>query len=256
MKRAALTLTAAAVLFGAALAVQDKVTYDDTPQLPGQPYKVHGERPIPPIVTPGRTSSDAPSDAVVLFDGTHLDAWSGGPWKVEDGYMEVNGKGSITSKQQFGDCQVHLEFACPSEVQGNSQGRANSGLFLMGRYEIQILDSYENATYPDGQTAAMYGQYPPRVNACRKPGEWQTYDVLFEAPRWEGEELAAPARVTVLHNGVAMHHAQAFIGATTHRQVARYGKHDARGPIQLQDHGNPVRFRNIWVRPLGEYDAR
>ena len=167
--------------------------------------------------------------------------------------MEVNGSGSMQTKQEFGDCQLHLEWASPGKAESNSQGRGNSGVFLMGRYEVQILDSFENESYADGQAAALYGQFPPLVNASRGPGEWQSYDIVFEAPRFDGEELASPARVTVFHNGIVVHHGQAMIGATTHRAVAQYSPHGP-GPIQLQDHGNPVRFRNVWVRPLGAYD--
>ena len=226
------------------------VGYTDTPHLPGGEWRVHdAERPVPEVVTPGDQGA-APSDAIVLFDGTGTDAWTGGPWAVEDGAMVVNGSGGIATQQAFGDCQLHLEWATPAEVKGDSQGRGNSGVFLMGRYEIQILDSFENRSYADGQAAAMYGQYPPDVNASRGPGEWQSYDIFFRAPRFEGEELLEPARVTVVHNGVVVHHAREFLGATAHRRVATYGPHPDKAPIRLQDHGNPVRFRNIWIREL------
>lgn len=231
----------------------DKVTYDDTPLLPGQPYKVHGDRPWPKVVTPG-VAGAPPSDAIVLFDGRNLDAWKGGggpaAWELEDGAMIVNGTGSIETRASFGDLQLHLEFATPSPPTGTSQGRGNSGVFLMGRYEVQILDCFESRTYPDGQTAAMYGQYPPAVNACRPAGEWQTYDLVFEAPRFEGERLTRPARLTLFHNGVLVHHGHEFLGATAHRAVAEYRAHGEQGPIQLQDHGDRVRFRNIWARAL------
>jgi len=146
--------------------------------------------------------------------------------------------------------QLHLEWAEPAPAQGESQGRGNSGVFFMGRYEVQILDCFENLTYPDGQTASLYGQYPPLVNACRKPGEWQSFDIVFEAPRFDGDKLVSPARATVFHNGVCVQHAQEILGATQHRAVATYAAHPAKLPIKLQDHGNPVRFRNIWVRPM------
>ena len=244
---------AALLLAGASLAaaLQDhaKVTYDDTPVIPGTPFHVHGERPRPALVTPG-VAGKAPSDAIVLFDGSDLSQWTGGAWKVADGVVECAGGGSLTTRRRFGDVQLHLEFATPAEVQGSSQARGNSGVFLMERYEIQILDSFENDTYPDGQCGAFYGQYPPAVNACRAPGEWQTYDIVFHAPRFEGEELASPARATVFQNGVLLHHDQAFLGATAHRAVAEYKPHEPTGPISLQDHGNPMRFRNIWVREL------
>jgi len=243
-----LLLPLVALLASAAL-VQHPVGYDDTPFLPESKWRVHdSKRTRPRVVTPGDRSS-APSDAIVLFDGKDLSAWSGGPWAVAGGHMEVNGKGSLQTKQEFGDCQLHLEWASPATVEGESQGRGNSGVFMMGRYEVQILDSFENESYADGQAAALYGQYPPLVNACRKPGEWQTYDIIFEAPRFDGDELLQPAHVTLFHNGVVVHHRRPMIGGTAHRAVATYSSHGP-GPIQLQDHGNPVRFRNIWVRPL------
>ena len=166
----------------------------------------------------------------------------------------VPGTGNIQTKEAFGDCQLHVEFAAPAAVKGDSQGRGNSGVFLMGRYEIQVLDCYDNPTYPDGTTAGIYGQYPPLVNACRKPGEWQTYDIIWEGPRFDGETLVRPARVTVIQNGVVVHHAQELQGPTEHRKLATYVPHPEAGPLMLQDHGDLVRFRNIWYRPLKGYD--
>lgn len=241
--------------------------YDDTPMLPHVPYRVHdGTRPQPRVVDPGTASTPdqpgrPPSDAVILFDGKDLSKWvcshDGGAasWKVENGYLEVvPGTGNIQTKEHFGDCQLHLEWAAPAEVKGEGQGRGNSGVFLMGLYEIQVLDCYNNPTYPDGTTAAIYGQYPPLVNACRRPGEWQTYDIIWEGPRFEGDQLVRPAYVTVLHNGVVVHHHTELIGPTTHRQVLSYQPQPPVGPLMLQDHGDPVRFRNIWYRPLKGYD--
>jgi hypothetical protein len=164
--------------------------------------------------------------------------------------MEVNGQGSIETRERFGDCQLHLEWAAPANVEGFGQDRGNSGVFLMGRYEVQVLDSRDNATYADGQAAALYGQTPPAVNASKAPGEWQTYDILFRAPRFANDTLVSPALVTVIHNGVVVHHATAFHGATAHKQTGAYAAHAADGPIVLQDHGSPVRFRNIWVRRM------
>ena len=235
----------------------NQIGYDDTPMLPGGQWHVHdGERPQPRIVTPG-TDGAPPSDATVLFGGTDLSAWRAGDgpakWTVEGGQMIVNGTGPITTREEFGDMQLHVEFATPAEVEGDSQQRGNSGVFLMGRYEIQVLDSFDNQTYPDGQASAMYGQYPPQVNASRGPGQWQAYDIFFQAPRFEGETLKSPGVVTVIHNGVLVQHAREFLGATAHRTLATYHAHPEKGPIQLQDHGNPVRYRNIWVRPI---DAR
>jgi hypothetical protein len=196
----------------------------------------------------------------VLFDGKDLSKWNGpkgeAAWKVENGYMEaVKKSGNITTKDEFGDFQLHLEFATPVKVEGNGQGRGNSGVFLLGKYELQILDSYDNPTYPDGHCGALYGQLPPLASAVKKPGEWQSYDLIFEAPLWDNAgQLVKRASVTVLLNGVVLHHKKEFIGDTKHAEVATYGKPQSRGPIALQDHGNPMRFRNIWIRNLGEYD--
>lgn len=229
--------------------------YQDTPILPDTKWHVHdGERPQPVVVQPGPGGfTQPPADAEVLFDGTHLSKWRSGDkpahWQIQDGYMEVRRGGGIQTVQSFTDFQLHLEWASPKEVQGQSQGRGNSGVFLQGRYELQILDSFRNPTYPDGQAAALYGQYPPDVNACRPPGEWQSYDIFYTAPRFADGQLVSPAFVTVLHNGILVHHHRAFLGGTAHRTLPKYGEHGA-GPIQLQDHGNPVRFRNIWIRPL------
>ncbi len=242
--------------------------YTDTPYLPGQKWRVHDDsRPRPPVVTSGGKFSDgamAPSDAVVLFDGTDLKKWEksrggGDPgWKIENGYMEVvGGTGSIQTKEKFGDMQVHVEFATPGKIEMASQGRGNSGVYFNGMYEVQILDSYKNKSYADGQAGALYGQKPPRFNAARGPGKWQTYDIIFEVPRWDEEQrLIKKAHVTVIHNGVVLHHRQPLIGTTGHKRVGNYNRvHEPEVFIQLQDHRNPTRFRNIWVRPLGDYDA-
>ena len=255
-----LSVPAAAGMLAGSCAAQG-VGYTDTPQLPHQPWRVHdADRPNPPVVDPGPapvTPAPVPSDAVVLFDGTGLGAWRKGDgsdadWKlVEGGAMQVNGTGDIMSREQFGSCQLHIEWASPEQVVGESQGRGNSGVFFFGRYEIQILDSFENQSYADGQAAALYGQFPPDVNASRGPGQWQTYDIVFEAPRFADDgSVVSPAYATVLHNGVIVHNRRALIGATGHRSVGTYSAHGPTGEIKLQDHGNPVRFRNIWVRPL------
>ncbi|MGQ9731842.1 MAG: 3-keto-disaccharide hydrolase [Candidatus Zipacnadales bacterium] len=232
--------------------------YDDTPIIPGTPWHVHdGARPQPPIVTPG----DPPSDAIILFDGTDLSGWEstkdGGParWLVENGAMQVvPGTGNIQTKRRFGNCQLHLEWCAPAEVKGESQGRGNSGVFMMGTYEIQVLDCYNNPTYADGTTGAIYGQFPPLVNACRPPGEWQTYDIIWETPVFESEQLVKPAYATVLLNGIVIHHHVALLGYTSHRVLTEYRPHPSEGPLMLQDHGDLVRFRNIWYRPLTGYD--
>ncbi len=232
----------------------DQPGYDDTPYLPGGTWRVHDKaRPRPSVVTPADGANllaRPPADATVLFDGTDLSQWKGGPWTLVDGALEVNGKGSIETVQHFGDVQLHVEWRSPPTVESESQGRGNSGVFFFGRYEVQVLDSFENPTYADGQAAALYGQQPPLVNACRAPGEWQSYDIVFIAPRFDGDELVSPAVVTVVHNGVLVQHAVELIGGTAHRAVATYAPHGPTGPIMLQDHGNPVRFRNIWVRAL------
>lgn len=246
--------------FGAA------VGYRDTPVLPGQKWKVHDiDRPHPKMVTPGAKLGDAPSDAIVLFDGKDLSAWQVmdkktkklGPasWKVGNGYFEVTpGKGDLVSNEKFGDAQYHVEWSAPTELSGDSQWRANSGFIIMSRYEIQVLDCWNNLTYADGQAASIYGQWPPLANACRKPGEWQAYDIVWEAPKFEGDKLVKPAYATVFHNGVLMHHRQEVIGRMAHRVVGTYAPHSAAEPLTLQDHDVPVRYRNIWVRRIKGYD--
>jgi hypothetical protein len=245
---------------GSGTGAQAPVGYDDTPMQPNGRWRVHdGTRPQPPIVTPGVTNEHpvpAPSDATTLLGSNDdLTAWqmadgSAAAWPMSAGVLRT-GKGMLQTKQEFTDFQLHVEFATPAEVKGDSQGRGNSGVFLLGKFEIQVLDSYRNLTYPDGQAAAMYGQHPPLVNASRRPGEWQTYDIVFNAPRFgANSQLEQPAAVTVLHNGVLVHHNAAFWGPTRHRSVLPYSAEMAKGPIALQDHGNPVRYRNIWIRPL------
>ena len=249
------------------------VGYSDTPKLPHADWKVHDiDRPRPKVVTPGKTNSNAPADAIVLFDGTDLSKWHGeketindegkkrrtkdknepAKWKVVDGYMQVTPTGNIYTKESFGDCQLHIEWRSPVPTQSSSQKRGNSGIFIMDRYEIQVLDCFENKTYADGQAGGIYGQYPPLVNASRKPGEWQTYDIIFKAPRFTKDgKLESPATVTVIHNGVVVQNHSAIIGATTHKAVAKYTPH-GKAPIRLQDHNDEqeVRYRNIWIRPL------
>lgn len=204
--------------------------------------------PEPPVIDPG-SEGKPPSDAVVLFDGQTLDAWEGGDkWLIEGG-VATAAAGGITTKQKFGDCQLHVEFATPAEVKGSGQGRGNSGIYLMNRYEVQVLDSYENATYYDGQCGAIYKEQPPTVNACRQPGEWQSFDILFTAPRFaEDGELLKPGFVTVLHNGVVIHNHFELLGSTSYTEPPKYSKHDQKEPFSIQFHGNPLRFRNIWIR--------
>ena len=243
-----------------------QVGYSDTPVLPGQKWRVHDiERPRPRLVTPGATPGAPPSDAVVLFDGKDLSKWgtpdrrSGqfGPatWIVDNGSVWAKDRtGDLVSKEKFGDIQVHIEFQTPAKIEGSSQDRANSGVLLMSRYEIQVLDSWENPTYADGQAGSIYGQWPPLVNASKKPGEWQTYDIIFEAPKFEGDKLVKPAFATVLHNGVVTQHRKEIIGRMAHRVVGTYAPHAAEEPLALQNHNTRTRFRNIWVRRLTGYD--
>ena len=255
------------LLFLATAALQDEVPpyltmpakgYTDTPTLPGQKWKVHDkDRPIPSFVGPAGQNLPiaAPSDATVLFDGSSLDSWqanNGKPakWKLTEGdSMEVNGTGDIQTAESFGDCQLHVEWMSPVSEHA-SQGASNSGVYMMNLYEIQVLDSWSSRTYPDGQAAALYGQYPPLVNSSRRPGTWQSYDIVFRAPKFKGGKLVAPATITLFHNGVLAHNNQEFIGRTVHKKVATYEAHPAKLPLKLQDHGNPVRYRNIWIRPL------
>jgi hypothetical protein len=236
----------------------------EAPFTPGGQWRAHDmARPRPRQVDPGaplgaEPIAPPPSDAIVLFDGKDLSAWQtrrrpekGKPevlsqprWKVEHGYMEIAPKsGSLISKERFGDCQIHLEWATPADVRGSGQGRGNSGVILAGHGEIQVLDSWGNDTYPDGQAAAIYGKYPPLVNASRRPGQWQTYDILFEAPRLDAQgQLLRAARLTVFHNGLLVHHALDTGGRSRDFQIV------------LQDHNTPVRYRNIWLRKLAGYD--
>jgi len=256
---------AAAATLGCSGSAQEKPGYTDTPVLPGGEWHVHDpERPYPEVVTPGAQPGAPPSDAVVLFGGTSLDAFEPQvtPWPIADGAMTstppASGEGGngLTSRESFGDVQLHLEFRSPNPPRGTSQDRGNSGIYFMERYEIQILDGYENATYADGTVGAIYAWKPPLVNPSRPPGEWQSYDIVFERPRFAADgKLLRPAYVTVLLNGVLVQNRQAFLGATTWRDVARYEPHADAAPIHIQDHNSPVSFRNIWVRRLPEAAA-
>lgn len=244
--------------------------FDETPMLPGLPYHVHDyKRPHPPVVTPSDRPGGPPSDAIVLFDGKDLSKWQshassitksgavgGAPeWKLGSGYFEVIPKtGDLETKEKFGDIQLHVEWAAPSEIVGKSQSRGNSGIILMGKFEVQVLDSYNNPTYADGQAGAIYGQWPPLANAVRKPGEWNAYDIVFEAPVFEGDKLVKPAYITVFCNGVVLHNRKASMGPMVYRQVAHYEPMPAEGPLVLQNHGTKVRYRNIWVRKMQTYD--
>jgi 3-keto-disaccharide hydrolase len=226
--------------------------YKDTPKLPWCPYLVHDpDRPAPPRVFPGPAPAPAPvpADAVVLFDGKDLSHWLPSTWKVQDGCI-VAGLGELTSREQFGNCQIHVEWMDPAHFKGPWYNRGNNGVFLMGLYEIQIFDSWDEKIYPDGQAAAVYGQTPPLVNACRPPGQWQSYDIIFTAPLFQAGKLASPARVTMFHNGLLVHLNDVIHGETGHRILPHYNHQVSQGPLVLGGHGCPVRFRDIWVRPL------
>jgi len=235
------------------------VAHDANAQ-PSTRWPIHStDRPQPRVVKPPENtwSVAPPGDATVLFSGVDLGRWQkdgGGAagWKVENGYVEVvPGAGGIASRDGFGDAQLHVEWMAPLPAVGESQERGNSGVFLMGRYEVQVLDSYGNVTYPDGQAAAVYGQFPPLVNASRPPGEWQTYDIIFHRPRFDAKgKVTSPARMTVLHNGVLVQDNVVLSGPTAHMRRPPYERHEDRLPISLQDHGTKVRYRNIWIRDL------
>lgn len=245
--------------------------YDNTPFLPDGKWRVHDvARPLPVVVTPGTESSQErpgkpPSDAIVLFDGKDLSKWvtyiKGQPteptWKLENGYMEViPTAGELQTRDKFGNVQLHVEWSEPVDLQGKSQGRGNSGVLLMNKFEIQVLDSFENRTYSDGGAASIYGQYPPLVNAMRKPGEWQTYDIFFEAPKTENGVVVKPGFATVVHNGVLVQLHREILGNTVHAQLAKYGKLNAEEPLGLQNHHQIVRYRNIWVRKIASFDPQ
>lgn len=225
-----------------------------------QEWPVHSmDRPQPPVVDPGPGALPVPPprDAVVLFDGRDLAKWkhadgSEAKWIVRDGYFEVRpGSGDLSTRDGFGDVQLHVEWMSPSPVRGEGQNRGNSGVYLMDTYEVQVLDSYENRTYPDGQAASLYGQFPPIVNASRAPGRWQSYDIIFRAPRFGSNgSVLRPATITLLHNGVLVQDHVTLTGPTAHQARPPYAVHADRLPIKLQDHAHPVRFRNIWLREL------
>jgi hypothetical protein len=263
----------ASVVAGVALLAQQPQPPKKEPPIqwvdtPTGRWMVHDEaRPAPPVVTPGvcgaqETPSRPPSDAVVLFDGKDLSNWTdekGQPskWVAREGFMEsVKGAGYIRSRQEFGSAQLHVEFATPSVVTGVGQGRGNSGVFIHGKYEVQVLDSYENPTYPDGQCGALYGRSLPLVNASCKPGQWQTYDIIYHRPLFDQSgKVTRKAVFTVIHNGIVIQDHVALEGGTDYlgpHVVSEYSPIPDKGPLMFQDHNNPVRFRNVWVRPLND----
>jgi hypothetical protein len=237
------------------------VFYGDAPD-DHHPWAVHDRnRPLPPVITPGWFSSQEqagkpPSDALILFDGKDLSQWQGskgGPadWIVRDGYFEVKaGAGEIRTRAKYGDCQLHLEWAAPTKIEGESQGRGNSGVFLMDLLEIQVLDSYNNPTYADGMAGSYYGVNPPLVNPLRPPGEFQVYDIVFRRPIYKEGQALDPGYITVFLNGVLVQDHTPLEGPGGHMGRSRPRRFSEKGPLQLQDHGNPIRFRNIWYREL------
>lgn len=223
------------------------------------------DRPPPPVVSPAPLAAPGapPSDAVVLFAGRDLSQWVGdsgqaAAWKVENGYAEIAPEsGNIHTRRGFGDCQLHVEWMAPVPPRGEGQERGNSGVYLMSRYEVQVLDSYDNRTYADGQAASVYGQYPPLANASRAPGEWQSYDIVFHRPRFDAQgKVLSPARLTVIHNGILVQDDVELSGPTANQRRPPYAAHADELPLLLQNHGNPVRYRNIWIRPLSEQADR
>ncbi len=235
----------------------DGLGYEDGPFLPNSPWRVHDrKRPQPPLVAPGSAglcpqAATPPSDAIVLFDGKNLSQWEGGNEKgIENGCVNIVKTGELRTKKHFGDCQLHVEWATPAKADGGNMQWGNSGVLFFGLYEVQIIESHDSHIYADGNAGAIYGQYPVLVNPARKPGQWQSFDIVFLAPRFDGKKLLRPAYLTVLFNGVLVQCHRAVLGAVAHRQLPAYKAPISQGPIQLQQHGSAVRFRNIWVRPL------
>lgn len=229
--------------------------YKHTPKLPWCEWVVHdADRPAPPKVRPGSgdTGVTPPSDATVLFDGEDLSQWEETDWSVKNGSLIADGKKSPRTREKYGDFQLHVEWKSPQDFDGPWYNKGNNGILLHGLYEIQIFDSFNEPLYPDGQCAAVYGQTPPLVNVSRRPGEWQSFDIYFTAPRFEGEKLVSPAYVTVLHNGVLVHNHQKIYGVTRHMILPHNDHNISEGPVVLAGHGCPVEFRNIWIRSLGD----
>ena len=253
----AMMVLALSVLSAAAEEPVKKYGYTDTPFLTNSKWRVHDiDRPQPPMIEPGNVGMGAllvtpPKDAIVLFDGRDLSQWQGDKEEgIENGCINILKTGELRTRREFGDCQLHVEWATPAVADGDAYTWGNSGVFLLGLYEIQIIESYAYQIYADGIAGAIYGQYPPLVNASRKPGQWQSYDILCEAPNFDGNKLVKPAYFTVFWNGVLVQNHQAALGPTRHRALATYDSKNTTGPVALQLHGSAVRFRNIWIRPL------
>lgn len=262
MKTTKLWVLGGALITTSVLHAEEGLGYQDTPLIPGTPYHVHdGERPQPRVIeTAGAVEIKPPSDATVLFDGSNLDAWTSAGkapvWDVKDGSMIAKEK-DLESKEKFGAVQVHFEWRLPKDRKVKGQGGGNSGCFLMGLYEVQVLQSNNNQTYPDGQAGSLYGQLPPLVNATSPQGDWNSYDITFVPPVYEDGKVTTPAKVTIIHNGVVVQNGESYLGPTGHKTLATYpSKHPETGPIRLQFHGDPMEYRNFWVRPLGERDQK
>lgn len=245
------------------LSISAQKNYPTTPPeespMPMKPEMTEIWEPQVEVITPGEKAGAPPSDAIVLFDGDNLNGWvsqsdttKAAPWEIKNGYFEVvPGTGGIQTKMKFGDCQIHIEWSAPNAIENSGQGRGNSGLFFQDRYELQILDSYNNRTYANGQAASIYKDHPPLVNAMRSPAEWNTYDVIYTAPRFkENGKLDSPARITVLHNGVVVQNNATIHGLTLYTGLHNYPEAHREDVISLQDHGTPVQYRNIWIRRL------
>jgi hypothetical protein len=240
------------------LSIASIVSAQEIDRSKGDPKLSEYWSPEAPVVTPGKTPQDPPSDAIILFNGKDFSQWASvkngneAPWTIEGDAMVVKpGSGGIKTKLGFGDCQLHIEFRTPAKVEGSGQGRGNSGIFLMGLYELQVLDNYNNKTYVNGQAGSIYKQLPPLANACRPPGEWQTYDVIFTAPRFYPDgTLKSQARITVIHNGVLVQNNATLWGGSEYIGSPVYKKHSEKEAIMLQDHDNTTAFRNIWIREL------
>lgn len=259
MKTMLLILTVLLVAVGATAEEEGWFKYEypgymDTPLIPGSEFRVHQQdRPQPPRVIPpesdGAPECAPPSDAIALFDGESLEHFQDAEWEVKDGVL-VAGTGNLLTKEAYGDCQLHVEWRTPNPPEGEPVNMGNSGIFLMNTYELQVYDSYSSKIYADGSAAAIYGQTPPLVNVCRRPGEWQSFDIVFTAPVFEENKLVEPAWITVLHNGVLVHNHTKILGPATHKAFQPYVAHEATLPLAIQGHGCPVEFRNIWIRKL------
>ena len=249
---AACAMASIFLLFAECSICEDGLGYNDTPRLPNSRWRVHDrQRPQPPMVDPGNVLGAPPADAIILFDGKDLSQWTDGKaGGIEDGCINVQKTGQISTKKHFGDCQLHVEWATPAKADGDSMNWGNSGILFFGKYELQIIESHDSRIYADGIAGAVYGQTPPLVNVARKPGEWQTYDIVWESPRVDGNKLLKPAYFTVFWNGVLVQYHTASLGPVKHRAVATYDSLETTGPLVLQYHGSAVRFRNIWIRPL------